>query len=70
VCPLTDAKGKNPSLLFVPVASGTGGTTKDSLVVCSQVRTIDIVRVTEKLGTLPPDVMMRLDAGLRAILDL
>ncbi len=70
VCPLTDAIGKHPSLLFVPVASGSGGTTKNSLIVCSQIRTIDVVRVVEKLGKLPADVMLRLDAGLRAILDL
>lgn len=70
VCPLTDAVGKHPSLLFVPVASGTGGTTKNSVILCSQIRTIDVVRVIEKLGTLPADVMLRLDAGLRAILDL
>ena len=68
--PLTDAVGKHPSLLFVPVASGTGGTTKNSVILCSQIRTIDVVRVIEKLGTLPADVMLRLDAGLRAILDL
>lgn len=70
VCPLTDAAGKHPSALFIPVAAGVGGTTKDSLIVCSQIRTVDNVRLTAKLGVLPAKVMERLDTGLRAILDL
>ena len=70
VCPLTDAAGKHPSSLFIPVAAGVGGTTKDSLIVCSQIRTVDNVRLIEKLGVLPTDIMERLNAGLRAVLDL
>jgi mRNA interferase MazF len=70
VCPLTDAAGKHPNRLFIAIDAGVGGTTKDSLVVCSQIRTIDNVRIREKLGTLPADVMERLGAGLRAVLDL
>jgi mRNA interferase MazF len=70
VCPLTDASGKRASSLFVPVAAGVGGTTKDSLVVCSQIRAVDRVRITTKLGELPPAVMQQVSAGLRAILDL
>jgi len=38
--------------------------------VCSQIRTVDNVRLTAKLGVLPAKVMERLDTGLRAILDL
>ena len=67
---MTDAMGKRPNTLFVSVAAGVGGTTKDSLVVCSQIRTVDNVRLVEKLGALPVHVMRQVDAGLRAILDL
>jgi mRNA interferase MazF len=70
VCPMTDAAGKRPNALFVSVAAGIGGTTKESLVVCSQIRTVDNVRLVEKLGALPAHVMRQVDAGLRAILDL
>lgn len=70
VCPLTDATGKRPSLLLVLVRAGAGGTTKDSVVACSQIRVVDAVRVRSKLGALPVDVMERVDSGLRAVLDL
>ncbi len=70
VCPLTDAAGKRASTLYVPVSAGTAGTTKDSLIVCSQIRAIDTVRVVEKLGALPPPVMDRVSAGLRAVVDV
>ena len=70
VCPLTDAAGKRASTLYVPVAAGTAGTTKDSLIVCSQIRAVDTVRVVAKLGVLPQPVMDRLATGLRAVLDI
>ncbi len=70
VCPLTDASGKRPSALFIPVTSGMAGTTNDSLIVCSQIRAIDMARVIEKLGALPQSVMDQLATGLRAILDI
>ena len=70
VCPLTDAAGKRASSLYVPVAAGTAGTTKDSLIVCSQIRAIDTVRVVERLGVLPQPVMDRVASGLRAVLDI
>lgn len=70
VCPLTDAQDKRASLLLVPVPSGIGGTTKDSLVVCSQVRTVDQTRIVGRVGTLPAPIMDAVGVGLRAILDL
>lgn len=70
VCPLTDAAGKRASTLFIPVAAGIAGTTKDSLIVCSQIRTVDVVRVVEKLGALPQRVMDQVGTGLRAVLDI
>lgn len=70
VCPLTSAAGKTPNRLLVPVPAGIGGTTKDSLVVCAQVRVVDRLRVGDNLGTLPSDIMDQVSKGLRAILDL
>ena len=70
VCPLTDADGKQPSRLAIAVAAGIGGTSKDSLVLCSRIWTVDKVRLTEKLGALPADIIEGVDAGLRAVLDL
>jgi mRNA interferase MazF len=70
VCPLTDAAGKRPSRLVIPVAAGLGGTTKDSVVICSQVRAIDMIRIVGHVGTLPAEIMEQVSDGLRAVLDL
>ncbi len=70
VCPLSDAQGKQPSVIRIPVAAGTGGTTKDSMILCDQLRVIDRLRIVGEIGTLPPELMQRVNAGLRVILDL
>ena len=57
-------------MLLVPVPTGTGGATKNSVVVCSQIRAIDQTRIIARLGTLPATIMRRIDEGLRAVLDL
>ena len=54
----------------MPVPAGAGGTSKHSLVVCSQVRTVDQTRIVGRLGTLPAPVMDAIGLGLQAILDL
>lgn len=70
VCPLTDAAGKQASLIRIAVPAGAGGATKDSLVLCAQLRVVDQVRVVGELGSLPHEIMERVNAGLRVILDL
>ncbi len=71
VCPLVDAKGQYGNLLNILIACGAGGTSKESLVVCKQVRTVDRKRLRgNALGTLPAETMQLIDDGLRAILDL
>ena|ERR1700684_4216470 len=70
VCPLTAAAGKAPSAIRIFIPAGSGGTTKDSLAVCSQVRVVGFERIVDHIGRLPSDVMDRLSAGLRMILDL
>jgi mRNA-degrading endonuclease toxin of MazEF toxin-antitoxin module len=44
VCPITTRPPKYPG--EVPIPSGHAGQTKDGLVLCHQVRTIDLARVT------------------------
>jgi mRNA interferase MazF len=71
IVPLADANGRpgNPLHPFVP--RGTGGTGKDSRVLCRQLRAVDKARlVGEKAGELPAPIMAQVDAGLRALLDL
>lgn len=70
VCPLTDAKGTAGNLLNVFVPAGTGGATKDCLVVCNAIRSVDKRRIVRFEGRLSPELMADIDRGLRAILDL
>ncbi len=70
VCPFTDARGRAGNALNIHVARGIGGTGKDSLVRCNQIRAVDRIRIGERLGSLPAELMQRVDAGLRLILDL
>lgn len=37
---------------------------KDSVVLLEQIRTIDKSRIKEKIGELPPDIMVRIDEAL------
>ncbi len=71
VAPLADAKGRPGNTLHPFVPRGTGGTSKDSRVLCPQLRAVDKARlVGDKTGDLPADIMAQVDAGLRALLDL
>jgi mRNA interferase MazF len=71
IVPLTDANGKPGNLLNVPVPQGVGGTTKDSLVLISQVRSVDKRRLaSEKVGELPAEIMQQVNHGLGIVLAL
>jgi mRNA interferase MazF len=70
VCPLTEGVKLTPTLFHVPISKGEGGTTKDSMALCNQVKAVDKVRLMEKIGNLKAPSMSRIDAGLRALLDL
>ncbi len=71
IVPLGDAKGRPGNALHPFVPRGTGGTSKDSRVLCRQMRAVDKARlVGEKAGDLPAAIMAQIDAGLRALLDL
>lgn len=54
----------------VPLTRGQGGLTKDCVVNVSQLLTIDRNALSEKIGSLSPRFMERVDEGLRLILDL
>lgn len=71
VVPFNDAGDRLENVLNVLVPRGVAGTTKASLVVCSQIRAVDKRRIVgERIGQLPADVMQRVDRGLRAVLSL
>jgi mRNA interferase MazF len=71
VVPLTDAAHvKKPSPIYVLVKKGDGGTTKDSYVLCDQIRTVDQRRFRNVYGTLAPPTMLAIDEALRISLGL
>jgi mRNA-degrading endonuclease toxin of MazEF toxin-antitoxin module len=52
------------------VKKGNGGTTKDSYVLCDQIRTVDQRRFRTVFGTLLPETMAIVDAALLVSLGL
>ncbi|MGB6650395.1 MAG: type II toxin-antitoxin system PemK/MazF family toxin, partial [Bacteroidota bacterium] len=58
------------TVLHIPITKGEGGTTKDCIVLCNQVKAVDKVRLTEKRGNLEATTMNKLDHGLRELLGL
>lgn len=70
IAPLGDARGGVGNVLNVFVPAGTAGASKDSLVICNQIRTVDATRIGDKLGSLPANLMAAVEKGMRLILDL
>ena len=71
IVPLTDAaRVKAASPIYVPVKMGDGGTTKDSCILCDQIRVVDQRRFGKVYGALAPDTMARVDAALLVSLGL
>jgi mRNA interferase MazF len=70
IVPIGDANGRSGNLLHVFVSAGVGGLTKDSRVLCQQIRAVDKRRIGGKIGQLPPDLLQHVSVGLRAVLDV
>jgi mRNA interferase MazF len=71
IVPLTDAaRVKAPSPIYVQVKMGDGGTTKDSCILCDQIRVVDQSRFGRVYGALSPETMACLDAALLISLGL
>jgi mRNA interferase MazF len=71
IVPLTDAaRIQTPHPIYVLVKRGDGGTTKDSCVLCDQLRTVDQSRFRNVFGALSAETMARIDAALLVSLGL
>ena len=70
VCPITEGINLPADLIHIAVARGEGGASKDSIVLCDQVKAVDQGRLIEKNGNLKVETMRKIDKGLRSILDL
>lgn len=54
----------------VPIPGGAGGLSQDGVALCHQITTIDRSKVHERLGRLPRALMVAIEGGVRAALDL
>lgn len=73
VVPLTTQFGgwakKNPALYPI-IQEGTAGLPQKSVVLCDQIRAVDIQRVIGYLGSLSVDEYLPIIDGVRQVLDL
>jgi mRNA interferase MazF len=60
--------GRGPTVVALP--SSTAGLSKASVALCHQVTTLDRAKLTKKVGTLPAEILQKVEEGLRAALDL
>lgn len=70
VCPLTEGIGKEEDIIHIAVSKGEGGSTKDCIVQCEQIKTVDEGRIMDKMGNLKAETMQKIDKGLRKVLGL
>ena len=61
---ITSKQDKTNLPTHIDVKAGTGGLTKDSVVLLEQVRTLDKRRLRERAGQIGPDVQRRVDEAL------
>ena len=61
-------KGRGPTAVTLP--KDEGGLPEESVALCHQVTTLDRGKLDTYLGTLSPQSMAELDAGIKAALNL
>jgi len=59
---------RGPTAIDLP--AGSGGLARQSVALCHQVTTLDRQKLHRTIGTLAPAFLARVNAGLRAALDL
>ncbi len=70
IVPLTSKQRTVPIPLHVAVAPPEGGLTMASSALCDQIRTIDPVRLTRRMGLLTDATMAEIERRLRLLLGL
>jgi mRNA-degrading endonuclease toxin of MazEF toxin-antitoxin module len=54
----------------VPLSKGTAGLKKGGAVLCHQITTLDRAKLSQKIGTLPPELLAQVESGILAALDI
>lgn len=55
---------------LVKIDKGVANLPKDSFVQLDQIRTISVKRIIKKIGSLPKDIMLKINVALKNSLDL
>lgn len=59
---------RGPTAVAIP--GGTAGLPRPGTAVCHQVTTLDRAKLTKRIGLLPHPLLLQVDDGLKAALDL
>jgi mRNA-degrading endonuclease toxin of MazEF toxin-antitoxin module len=70
VCQITTTDRERALPTYVALAAGDGGLREDSYVLCHELVTLDADDFRRQLGVLSPASLLRVEAALRAALDL
>lgn len=70
VAPITSRFGRSDHPSHVVVEAPSGGLAKPSVILCTQIRTVDKSRLLKRLGRIPPIVMEQVDQALMISLGL
>ena len=54
----------------IPLPTGTGGVAQDSVALCHQVTTLDRSKLSALIGSLPAHILIAVEEGLKAAMDL
>lgn len=63
-----EKKKKYPTHVWIN--KGEGGLTKDSIIQCEQIRTVDKGRIIKKIGHLDDDFMQKVEEAISIILSM
>ncbi|MDX2150994.1 MAG: type II toxin-antitoxin system PemK/MazF family toxin [Bryobacteraceae bacterium] len=59
---------RGPTAVALP--AGSSGLPKPSVAICHQVTTLDRAKLTKRIGALPLELLIAVESGLRAAMDL
>ena len=61
-------KRRGPTVVLLP--EGTAGLKTDCVAICHQITTLDRAKLTQRIGVLPKPLLLAVETGIRAALDL
>jgi mRNA interferase MazF len=70
IVPITGAENiKKHGPTYIPIRKGEANLSKDSIIVCQQLRVVDESRLGKKYGQVTPETMLKVIEALKIVLD-